>query len=191
LLRQPVPAGLADRVAFAVELAAAGATIPRQPGRGVRLRRGRLAVAGALALALAVTLMLLLVPDSRAGVPASVAVVARYAQAMPPPARQTGLGTGEQAAPVEVGRPVTMTAAGHHIVIRTWRLGGTEVVVATSGQPFPMPPGAQGTSGGGMAWVARAGKVSLYCINGPTSELVAAPVPAAQLAALATRLPLA
>ena len=191
LLRQPVPAGLADRVAFAVELAAAGATIPRQPGRGVRLRRGRLAVAGALALALAVTLMLLLVPESRAGVPASVAVVARYAQAMPPPARQTGLGTGEQAAPVEVGRPVTMTAAGHHLVIRTWRLGGTEVVVATSGQPFPMPPGAQGTSGGGMAWVARAGKVSLYCINGPTSELVAAPVPAAQLAALATRLPLA
>jgi len=76
-------------------------------------------------------------------------------------------------------------------VVRTWRLGGTEVAVATSGQPFPMPPGAQGTPGGGMAWVARAGKLSLYCINGRTSELVAAAVPAAELAALAARLPLA
>src|SRR6516165_4847013 len=76
LLRQPVPAGLADRVAFAVELAAVGVTIPRQPGRGARLRRGRLAVAGTLSLALAVTLMLLLLPDSQAGMPAPVAVVA-------------------------------------------------------------------------------------------------------------------
>src|SRR5215471_8129560 len=192
LLRQPVPAGLADRVAFAVELAATGATTSRQPGRGVPLRRrGRLAVAGTIALGLAVTLVVLLLPDGRAGMPAPVAVVARYAETMPPPARQTGVSTGEQAAPVEVGRPVTMTADGHHIVLRTWRLGGTEVVVATSGQPFPMPPGARGTSRGGMAWVARVGKLSLYCINGRTSELVAAPVPAAQLAALAARLPLA
>jgi len=31
------------------------------------------------------------------------------------------------------------------------RLDGTEVVVAVSGQPFPMPAGAQGVSSGGMA----------------------------------------
>jgi hypothetical protein len=121
--------------------------------------------------------------------PASVAAVARYAETMPPPAHQAGPSVGEQAAPVEVGHSVTMTAGGHQIVMRTWRLGGTEVVVATSGQAFPMPSGARGTSGGGMAWVARAGKLSLYCINGRTSELVAAPVPAAELTALAARLP--
>ena len=189
LLRQPVPAGLADRVAFAVELAAAGATIPRQPGCGVRLRRGRLAVAGTLALGLVVALMLLLQPGGRVGMPAPVAVVARYAETMPPPAHRAGLGTGEQAAPVAVGYPVTMTAGGHHIVVRTWRLGGTEVVAATSGQPFPMPPGGHGVLGAGMAWVAQAGTLSLYCLNGQTSELVAAPVPAAELAALAARLP--
>jgi hypothetical protein len=156
----------------------------------VRLRRSWLA-AGTLALGLAVTLVVLLLPGGGASMPAPVAAVARYAETIPPPAHQAGPGTGEQAAPVKVGHPVTMTAGGYHIVVRTWRLGGTEVVVATSGQPFPMPPGAQGTSSGGMAWVARAGKLSLYCINGRTSELVAAPVPAAELAALAARLPLA
>jgi len=191
LLRQPAPDGLADRVAFAVELAAVGAAAPHLPRRTVRLRRSWLAATGAFAVGLAVTLLVLLVPGGRTGMPASVAAVARYAGTMPPPAHQAGLATGNQAAPVAVGHPVTMTAGGQHITVRTWRLRGTEVVVATSGQPFPMPPGAQGTSGGGMAWVARAGKLSLYCVNGRTSELVAAPVPAAELAALAARLPLA
>ncbi len=72
-----------------------------------------------------------------------------------------------------------------------WRLGGTEAVVAVSSRPFPMPPGAQGAPGGGMAWSARVGKLGLYCINGMTSELVAAPVPVAELPGLAARLPLA
>jgi hypothetical protein len=34
-----------------------------------------------------------------------------------------------------------------------------------------------------------AGEISLYCRNGHTSELVAAPVPETQLAVLAARLP--
>jgi hypothetical protein len=63
--------------------------------------------------------------------------------------------------------------------------------VAVSGEPFPVPPGAQGAAGAGMAWSARLGKLSLYCVNGQTSELVAAPVPQAQLAVLAAQLPLA
>ena len=63
--------------------------------------------------------------------------------------------------------------------------------VAVSATPFPMPARAQGVSGMGMAWSARLGKLGLYCLNGRTSELVAAPVPAAELAALAARLPLA
>jgi hypothetical protein len=90
--------------------------------------------------------------------------------------------------PVAVGRPVTVTVQGQRIEMRTWRLGSAEAVVAVSGQPFPMPAGAHAASGGGMAWSARLGKISLYCLNGPTSELLAAPVPAAELAALAARL---
>ena len=200
VLRQPAPPGLADRVAFAVEMAAAARTAaPRRARRGTGSRRRarhdrrlhwRLAGAGAVAVGLVVTLVVVLLPGGhQAGsLPAAVAAVARYAQAMPAPA---GHRHPQPAAPVEVGHPVTVTAGGQQIVLRTWRLGGIEAVVAVSARPFLMPSGAQGVSGLGMAWSARQGRLGLYCLNGPTSELVAAPVPAAALAALAARLPLA
>jgi anti-sigma factor RsiW len=188
LLRQAAPAGLADRVRFAVELAAAGSASPRSPRRGMRLRWRRLAGAGAVGLA-AVTVVLVM-PGGRASMPAAVAAVAGYAETVPPPAQQPGPGTGPRAAPVQVGAPVTITVGGQPIVVRTWQLGSTVAVVAESGRPFPMPPGAQGMSGGGMAWSVRVGKLGLYCVNGRSSELVAAPVPVAELAALAARLPL-
>src|SRR5262252_5417957 len=82
LLRQPAPDGLADRVAFAVELAAAGA----------------------VALGLAVTLVVLLFPGGHGSLPAPVAAVARYAETVPP-VHQPGPGPGERAAPVQVGHP--------------------------------------------------------------------------------------
>ncbi|HEV2375376.1 MAG TPA: hypothetical protein VGS19_24850, partial [Streptosporangiaceae bacterium] len=189
LLRQPAPAGLADRVAFAVELAAAGAASRSQPRWGVRLRRGRVAAAGTLALGLAVALIVVLSQGGRVGMPAPVVAVARYAQTVPLPAGQPEAGHSGPAA-VEVGHPVTVTADGQRIVMRTWRLGGTEAAVAVSGRPFPLPPGAQGTSGGGMGWSVRVGRLSMLCINARTSELVAAPVTVAELARLVARLPL-
>jgi len=200
-LRQPVPPGLADRVAFAVEVAAAAsagaerrprpAARSRPPGRHGRRRRWRLAGAGILAAGLAVSLTITLFPgEHRTGnVPAAVAAVARYAQGLP--ARGQHSPSGGSPGAVEVGRPVTVTAGGQRIVLRTWRLGRAEAVVAVSGRPFPMPARARGLPGRGMAWSARLGKLGLYCLNGRTSELVAAPVPAARLAALAARLPLA
>ena len=200
VLRQPAPPGLADRVTFAVEMAAgARAAAPQRARPGIRSRRRarhgrrlrwRLATAGAVALGLVVTLVVTLLPGGHqaGGVPAAVAVVARYAQTIPPP---VGGQHSQPTAPVEVGRPVTVTAGGQRIVLRTWRLGGIEAVVAVSGWPFPMPARALGVSGMGMAWSARLGRLGLYCLNGRTSELVAAPVPAAELAALAARLPVA
>jgi len=200
VLRQPAPPDLADRVAFAVEVAAAGRTAaPRRTGRGIRsARRGRhgrrprwrLAGAGMLVAGVAVALLVALLPGGRqiGSAPAAVQAVARYAQAIPPPTAEQH---PQRAAPVEVGRPVTVTAGGQRIVLRTWRLGGTEAVVAVSDHPFPMPARAQALSGGGMAWSARLGRLGLYCLNGRTSELVAAPVPGAELAALAGQLPLA
>jgi anti-sigma factor RsiW len=201
VLRKPMTSGLADRVAFAVEVAAAAnagaqrqprpAASSRQPGSHGRRRRWRLAGAGILAAGLAVSLTITLFPgEHRTGrVPAAVAAVARYAQGLP--ARGQHAPSGGPAVPVEVGRPVTVAAGGQRIVLRIWRLGGTEAVVAVSGRPFPMPARARGVPGRGMAWSARLGKLGLYCLNGRTSELVAAPVPAAELAALAARLPLA
>jgi hypothetical protein len=201
VLRRPAPPGLADRVAFAVEVTAGGAA-QRQARPGTRSRRrarpsGRkrwplLAGTGTLAAGVAVTLMVFLLPggSENGSMPAAVAAVASYAQAVPSPDQERPPHPGGQRAPVEVGRPRTLTAGGQQIVLRTWRLGGTEVVVAVSGRPFPMPASAQGT-GRGMAWSARLGKLGLYCVNGRTSELVAAPVPEAELAALAAQLPLA
>lgn len=75
------------------------------------------------------------------------------------------------------------------MVLRVWRLGDVEAVVAVSAQPFAMPAHAHGATGPGMAWTARLGSIGLYCRNGHTSELVAAPVPETQFAALAARLP--
>jgi hypothetical protein len=198
LLHQPAPPGLADRVAFAVEMAAGAPAAAQQAartparalerGRHGRRLRWQLAGAGAIAVGLVATLLVALLPGGRQAdsVPAAVAAVARYAQVIPPPSGEHP----ERAAPVQVGRPVTVMVGGQRIVLRTWRLGGTEAVVAVSGHPFPMPAGARGLSGRGMAWSARLGRLSLYCLNGRTSELVAAPVPAAELAALAARLPL-
>src|SRR5260370_1470095 len=124
LLRQPAPAGLADRVRFAVEVAASAAARPRQPPGGRRLRQGQLAAGAALILGLAVTLVLILLTAGRPGVPAPVAAVASYAQTVPPPSQQPK--PGRRAAPVQVGRPVTLTAGGQQIVMRIWPLGRTE-----------------------------------------------------------------
>jgi hypothetical protein len=189
LLRQPPPPGLADRVAFAVELAAAGTIARQRPRHRMRLRWRWLAAAGALAGAVAVTVAVLLPGGRETGtMPAAVAAVARYAQTVPP-ARHPGPGLGRPGAPVEVGHPVTVAAGGQQMVLRTWRLGDVEAVVAVSAQPFAMPARAHGVTGPGMAWTARLGSIGLYCRNGRTSELVAARVPETQLAALAARLP--
>src|SRR5690348_7642203 len=91
MLRQPAPPGLADRVAFAVEVAAAARTTgqrpsrprarSRRPGRPGRRWRWRLAAAGMLAVGVAVTLTVALLPGGREtrSVPEAVAAVARYA----------------------------------------------------------------------------------------------------------------
>src|SRR5215471_18209324 len=60
LLRQPPAPGLADRVRFAVELAAAGAIAQQRPRHGVRRRWRWLAAAGALAATMAITVAVLL-----------------------------------------------------------------------------------------------------------------------------------
>src|SRR5215470_11553709 len=109
-------AGLEDRAAFAVEVAAAARTgaqrqsrpsaRSRQPGRHSRRLYWRLAGAGLLAAGAAVTLLMVLLPGGHqvGSVPAAVAAVARYAQAIPSPARDQPPYFGGRAAPVEVGR---------------------------------------------------------------------------------------
>jgi hypothetical protein len=130
------------------------------------------------------------VPGGRETVsmPAAVAAVARYAETIPA-ARHQEPGSRQPGPPVEVGHPVSLAAGGQRMVLRVWRLDRVAAVVAVSAQPFPMPARAHGITGPGMTWTTRLGNISLYCRNGRTSELVAAPLPQAQLAALAARLP--
>src|SRR6266567_3057932 len=90
VLRQPAPPGVADRVAFAVEVAAAGRTAAQRRtgqdihsgrwGRHDRRLRWRLASAGAVAAGVVATLMVALLPGGRqaGSAPAAVAAVARY-----------------------------------------------------------------------------------------------------------------
>jgi hypothetical protein len=158
LLRQPAPPGLADRVAFAVELAAAGSIAPLRPRHRMRPRWRWLVGAGAVAAAVAAAVAVLL-PGGRetGGMPAAVAAVARYAETLPP-AQGQGPGPGGPDVPVEVGRPVTVAAGGQRMVLRTWRLGRAEAVVAVSARPFGMPDRARGMAGPGMAWSTRLGE---------------------------------
>jgi hypothetical protein len=177
------------QVVFAVELAAAGDMPQRRPRHGMRLHWRWLASAGALACAVSVAVAVLLPGGRETGsMPAAVAAVARYAEAVPP-APHHGAHSGGLAAPVEVGHPVTVTAGGQQMVLRVWRLGHMEAVVAVSAQPFPMPARAHSVTGPSMARTAQLANIGLDCRNGHTSELVAAPVPEAQLAALAAWLP--
>src|SRR5262249_27685476 len=106
MLRRPAPPGLADRVAFAVEVTASGRTAgvgrsrsPARPRQPVHLaRRAPWLLAGAVMLAagVAITLTLILLPRGhQAGdLPAAVAAVARYAQAIPSPAGDQHSHTG-------------------------------------------------------------------------------------------------
>ena len=190
VLREPAPPALAERVTFAVEVAGSVHPAPQRRARSVGRLPWSLVSAGVLAVGALVMFIGFLLPGrSGPAMPAAVAAVAHYAQAIPSPAGSAYDPGWRRASPAEVGHPVTVSAGGQRILLRTWRLGGTEAVVAVSRQPFPMPAGAAATSGGGMAWSARVGRLRLYCINGRTSELVAAPVPAADLAGLAARLP--
>jgi len=191
VVRLLAPPGLTDRIAFAVEVAAS-ARSQRPPakvlsGLGWQLADGGIAVIGVLVA------MLVLLPGVRGtpAMPAAVQAVARYAQTIAPPAGPLPWQAGaRRTSPTEVDPPVSVTAGGQLIVLRTWRLGGTEAVVAVSQGPFPMPAGATDASGGGMAWSSPVGKLRLYCLNGQTSELIATPVPAAELAVLAGQLQL-
>jgi hypothetical protein len=190
VLRQPPPPGLADRLSFAVELAAAG-TAARQPSRHrMRWRWRWPAAASALAAAAAASVALLLLPNEHEArrMPAAIAAVARYAEAVPSTPKHAA-SSGWLTPPVKVGPPITLAAGGVRMVLQVWRLGQVEAVVAVSAQPFPMPATAHGIADPSMAWTVRVGNIGLYCRNGRTSELVAAPVPDAVLAALAGRLP--
>lgn len=186
-LRDSAPPELADRIRFAVELTARG------PGRR-RSPRWILAASGALLAALSTLVALVWLSPVTPADPPMIAAVVRAAQSMPlAPAASGGVSAAPGDAsgmPVAVGAPGGLVAAGATMHIRRYWVDGVEAAVVISDRAFPRPAGAQVLSAGGsadMAWTATRGRVALYCPS--SSVLVAAPVAAGDIPALASRLP--
>ena len=176
-LRDAAPAGLADRVRLALELQT---TPPRRRGRPWKAITGLAALAVAGLVATLVTVLPSTPPS-----PSAVATVVHFARLIPSspsvPAEPTASGP--------LGRPVTLTSAGHPIELLYYRVGDTEALVATSPREFAMPKDGRPLGGSpGMAWTAHRSGISLLCLNGPRSTLLAAGVPLQQLIALASQL---
>jgi anti-sigma factor RsiW len=163
-LRQPAPPALADRIRLAVELAPVAAS-PRQSRRG----RWLTAAAGTVALIAAIATAALVAPhQSTRHDPAVISALVRLAA---------------QPAPV---RPGPVALAGQAVMLHRYPVEGGTALVATSAQPFPTPPGAQPRPSSAMAWTITRDTVTVYC---PHSDVIlAGPVPARTLAALAERL---
>jgi hypothetical protein len=195
VLRQPAPAWLADKVSFAVQVAAASPGA-RAPGRRLP-SRAKLALASiATAAFIAVSVLTHgLIGAGRVGarqaanppLPTAVAMVTHYAEALP--ARPQSGGTAERLQLELVRRQIAVLPDGQRITIATWRVDGLTAVVATADRFFPMPRDAHLVSGPGMAWSAQFGTLSLYCANGRPSELVAARAPESTLVTLVATLP--
>lgn len=163
LLRVQPPPELADRIRDAITTAAAipgaldttrGLDSKNRPTRKVVVRRGALGLVAA------------------AIITAAVAVVGQ-----PPPSHQPpvepGVTAGSSPQPdaprsgalTALGQPVIEAAAGHRVTIDPVDTADGEALVATSPAMFPMPPDGVAVSASGMAWTARRGGVTLYCLN--------------------------
>jgi hypothetical protein len=78
------------------------------------------------------------------------------------------------------------------IDVRSYRVDGHLVVVATSARQFPMPSSSHVVAGSSQhAWMASSGSLGMYCVNhrpGQQSMLLVASMPAAELPQVAAGL---
>ena len=191
-LRQPAPAGLQGRVAASVALAATEAPegvvavgqhgAPSLMRRAVATRQARLVAAACLLVVVAAgSFGWLAISRSPAQEPAQVAAVVAMMTSGSPPS--TALQAGEQ-----------LVIGDQHLVVRAYRLEGTEEIVATSARPFPVPPTSHPVRGSSsQAWMATKGRLSMYGVNrkaGGDSMFVVAAMPMAEMPQLAARLDL-
>ncbi len=196
-LRQPAPAGLEGRVALALSLAAQEASKSPQapkssvarPGAGApsvlrgataRPHRPRLVAAACLVVVMAAGAAGWLIADRSAAEPPQLAAV--VAMMTPGSAPTNALRAGEH-----------FVIAGQALMVRAYRLEGTEELVATSARPFPVPPSSHMLPGSSsQAWMATKGRLSMYGVNRRTGQsmFVVAAMPMAEMPQMAARLDL-
>jgi anti-sigma factor RsiW len=160
-LREPAPAGLQDRVALAVSLAASEVPQGKAPRRpfalSVRQARPvvRLVAAASLVIALAAGSFAWLEAKGAPADPPQVAAVAAMMTPASSPAK--ALRSGEQ-----------MVIAGQDVAVRAYVMDGKETIVATSARPFSVPHSSHVLSGTSpTAWMATKGRLSMYGVNRP------------------------
>ncbi len=191
-LRQPAPAGLQSRVIMAVALASQESLQPvpagphrkaasLRPWASAHARRPRLVAAACLLVLLAAGGGWVASSGGPAPDPAQVAaVVAMMTPGSPP---TSALRAGEH-----------FVIGGQHLMVRAYRLEGTEEIVATSASPFPVPPSSHMLAGSSsQAWMATKGRLSMYGVNrqgGGQSMFLVAAMPMAEMPQMAARLDL-
>ncbi len=193
-LRVPAPPGLGDRVTSSIRLAGIPPDFEtRRAGRHRlhRLHRRRLRAAHGRprrVVAAAMVVVLLgggvlgwVLQDRPASDPPQIArVVAMMAPAV---ADEPALQAGER-----------FDFAGQAVTVRSYRVEGDIVLVATSARPFPMPATSHVLSGSSpAAWMAAEGRLAMYGVNQPagrrgTSMFLVAAMPMAKLPEVAARL---
>lgn len=143
--REIAPAALSDRIALAMSL---------ERGRPARPRRWRaLAVAGALAVAATGAIWQTWSASPHRADPALVAAVVAVATS-------------------EDDLPDTLTVGADSVQLSRLDVGGAEVTIARSDEPFPMPAEADPVPGHPDAWAARRGSLSIVCVTRPSPLLV-------------------
>ena len=187
-LREPAPAGLHDRVALAITIAAADAPRPKGPPRrpfALPVRSAlerplvRLLVAASLLIALVAGAFAGLEAKGRPAEPPQVAAVAAMMTPSSSPAK--ALRAGEH-----------MVIAGQSLAVRAYVMDGSETIVATSARPFSVPRSSHVLSGPSpKAWMATKGRLSMYGVNRPggkQSMFLVSVMPMAELPEVAAHL---
>jgi hypothetical protein len=159
LLREPAPAGLADRVRLAAAVAPAGTPVH------FRIRRRRMfALVGSVAASVVLAVALLATaPWRSAPAPPSMAATAalvRLGEALP-----MHVGGAMARPPHMVGGPMSMSIGSVSLQVAYYRVDGGEAVLAHGTEPFAMPAGGT-VAAGGKAWTAQMDGMSIYCLCG-------------------------
>jgi Putative zinc-finger len=176
-LRETAPTTLRERVVASVGSAQFEGPSPPwpQPQEAGRARRRLLLAGTGLAATVGLVVGLLVSLEGAPSEPAQVAALVAMA------------GKGHPATPaLQAGEH--MVLAGQAMEVKGYRYSGDEVIVATSGQPFPVPPSSQVVTPGArtspLVWMASHGDVSMYGVNhsqGTASMLVLAAMPMSHL----------
>jgi anti-sigma factor RsiW len=193
-LREPAPAGLADRIRLAAETrrATPPATPPAPaaaaPARApFRWRPRPITAAAAVLLVLAgVGTTLAITSSSPPAGPASAtgpSMAATLAAVHLGHALPMHVAGPAAPVPTELGQPVSMTVAGVELSVTYYRVDGGEALLVESHRPFAMPSGGAAGHAAG-AWTAQVEGLTVWAANGPMSAAIVTPMPG-EAAALA------